>query len=33
MLDKLFTAVIGCAIESDIDWIEVTKRTQLTKES
>ena len=33
MLDKLITAVIGCAIESEIGWIEVTKQTQLTKES
>ena len=24
MLDKLFTAVVGCTIESEIDWIEVT---------
>ena len=33
MLDKLFTAVICCTIEREIDWVKVTKQAQLTKES
>ena len=33
VLDELFAAVICCTIVREIDWIEVTKWAQLTKES